>query len=390
MLQTEPALAHEPEPLENAEPYDLEEPTDVELGEDDEEDDDSPVALDAESLFSAEIRRLSLLNRQEEEDLARRIARARGRIRRMLRGARRLTRTALADSGRGVVMPEEAFRERETLVILACARRELRKTHPEKTTGMANKELRRFVAELDDALTDYRTGRDRMLEANVRLVSVLARRYHHPTLSFLDLVQEGSIGLIRAIEKYEPGKNVKFSTYAVYWIWQQLSRAADTSGALIRTPVHWNQARRRLGRATPATGGAPHTTPDSADRRGIDPARFEQITQTFRFISTDTPIGDDDDRTLETMLPSEGPEPEEELLQDDLRVRLSLVVRELPDREAEIVRRRFGLGDDESETLDEIGQRFNVSRERIRQLETRALRKLKELCVAAGLGEYAQ
>jgi len=101
---------------------------------------------------------------------------------------------------------------------------------------MPRRELRNFVRELSAGLAEYRVVRDQMVQANIRLVMVLARRHHHPSLSFLDLVQEGMLGLIRAVEKYEPGRNVKFSTYAVYWIWQQMARAADTLGELIRYP----------------------------------------------------------------------------------------------------------------------------------------------------------
>lgn len=393
MLQNQAILETEIEPLEREEEL-LVEDDDAAIAlpeaEDEDSEDQGAAILDAESLFSAELRRTRVLSRQEESTLARQIVQARNAVRRHLRQARRLSRMALADFGRGLVAPDEAFRERETIVILTYAKECLRKTRPEPALGMQKKELRAFVAALSGALEEYRALRDQMLQANIRLVSLLARRYHHPTLTFLDLVQEGTMGLIRAIEKYEPGKNVKFSTYAVYWIWQQLSRAADTSGSLIRTPVHWNQMRRRVNREVPQSTETAHTHDDLADSRGIDPARLELMSQTFRYVSTDAPASEDDDRTLETMLASDQVEPEEQLLRDNLRERLDAVVGQLPDREAEILRRRFGLVDDESETLDEIGVRFNVSRERIRQLETRALGRLKNLCVAQGLREYLQ
>ncbi len=347
--------------------------------------------LDAESLFSADLAATTLLTRAEEEALTRQIARARKRVRAILRRPRRLTRAALSDAGRGVIAPEDDFRERETVAILAYAQRALREPRLARDTGLGRKALRVFMAELSAALTDYRVLRDQMVRANVRLVSVLARRYRHPTLSFLDLFQEGTIGLLRAIEKYDPERNIKFSTYATWWIWQQLGRAADTHGALIRTPVHWNQFRRRMSRDARELAGendGPISRAELATAKGIDPAQLDSMAQAFHFVSTDAPLSEADDRLLETTLASDGVEPEDQALKTTLRERLELALGQLPARESMILRQRFGLADDQSETLEEIGTRLGVSRERIRQLESRALKQLKDVCSAQGLREY--
>jgi RNA polymerase sigma factor (sigma-70 family) len=347
--------------------------------------------LDPESLFAADLAATTLLTRAEEEVLARKITRARARVRAIARKARRLSRAALAGGGRGVVAPEQNFRERETLVILNYARQALRDPRVARTTGMGRRELRAFVSQLSTALDNYRQLRDQMVRANVRLVSVLARRYRHPTLTYLDLFQEGTVGLLRAVEKFDPSRNIKFSTYATWWIWQQLGRAADTQGSLIRTPVHWNQFRRRMSRDArelAADNEGPVSRADLASKAGMDRAQLDTMAQAFQFVSTDAPVSDEDDRTLETMLAADAVEPEEHALKSGLRERLDAALQQLPPRESMILRQRFGLQDDESETLEQIGSRLGVSRERIRQLENRALKHLKQVCTAQGLHEY--
>lgn len=352
---------------------------------------DSSAELDAETLLAAELGDTALLTRAAEEALAQRIARTRSRVRAMLRRARPLTRAALADCGRGVVAPEKNFREREAVLILTYARRAARTGDVPSGTRLTRRQLRAFASDLSAALADYRALRDQMVRANVRLVSALARRYRHPSLSFLDLFQEGVIGLFRAIEKYDPGRGIKFSTYATWWIWQQLARAADTQGSLIRTPIHWNQLRRRMSRdegTRAGTNGGTLSRAELAVREGIDPDRFEAMAQSFQFVSTDAPVGDQDDRALETTLPGDESEPGEQLLQSALRERLVVALDHLPARERLILRQRFGFQTDHSHTLGEIGARLGISRERVRQLESRALKRLKEVCTSEGLREY--
>ena len=368
----------------------VEEDLDLSSSDDDVEDGHRPD-LDAESLFAADLSATRVLTRPEEEALARRIAGARKRIRAILRRARRVTRAALADAGRGVVLPDEDFRERETVTILQYAVAAAGDVRLARAVGLGRKELRAFVAELSAALDDYRLVRDLMLRANVRLVNVLARRYRHPSLSFLDLFQEGTIGLLRAIEKYDPERNIKFSTYATWWIWQQLGRSADTQGSLIRTPVHWNQLRRRLGRDACDLAGqneGPVSRHDLAVASGMDQDRFVTMSQSFQFVSTDAPLNDDDDRQLESTLAGDSPEPAEEAEKAVLRAQLARALDQLPDRERLILRKRFGWENDDTETLDEIGVQLGVSRERIRQLESRALKRLREVCAAEGLDDY--
>jgi len=343
--------------------------------------------LDAEALFSAELAGMDLLTRPEEEALAKRIVHARQRVRAVLRRARRMSRAALADAGRGVVSPERDFREREALVILHFAEEALRTPAGVRATGLDRRALKAFVADLHDALAHYRVVRNQMVRANVRLVAMLARRYRHPTLTFLDLFQEGTLGLLRAVEKYEPARQVKFSTYASWWIWQQLGRTADTQGALIRTPVHWNQLRRRIGRTKEGAEGDALRRYERDDQEKLYPPLCDAMKQGFRFVSTDTPTGEDE-RPLEALLAGTEASPEARALHASLGEHLEVALRELPPREGFIVRQRFGLGRDDSQTLEEISAHLGVSRERVRQLENRALARLREVCDAKGLREY--
>ena len=354
-----------------------------EVAEEEETETSTPGAQDLVTAFFAEVSQLGLLNREEEEALGREIASRRERILKLLLSRPGLVAQALRDLGRGVVHPENDFREREVLIVLTFARKRLGSM---KRGQRGQKTLRQLVDTLDREMASYRLLRDRMMTANVRLVMTLAKRYHHPTLSFLDLVQEGMLGLMRAVEKYEPTRGIKFSTYAVWWIWQQISRAADCQGAMIRTPVHWNQLRRKLSR----TGTSPESDEaDSiAEEHGVAPERLAAMAQSFQCLSLASPVGDDDDRTLSETIAAEGtPDPEGATVESDLSERLTSAVGELPDREAQIIRLRFGLSGSEAYTLEEIGQRFGVSRERIRQLEARALRQMKVICQEQGLSD---
>ncbi len=362
-----------------------------ELGEDQEDavaEDRSEVAKgvqrDLVATFFADVAQVGLLSRHEEETLGLAIADRRGRILKLLRGRPRLVTDALQHVGRGLVHPDDDFREREALTVLTYARQRL-KAMSRRQRG--RKSLAKFVDNLQRELTAYRTLRDRMMTANVRLVMTLARRYRHPILSYLDLVQEGVLGLMRAVEKYEPTRGIKFSTYAVWWIWQQISRAADCQGAMIRTPVHWNQLRRKLGRTALQADG--DMDPDTvAEEHGMSAERLATMAQSFQCLSLAAPIGDDDDRTLGDTIPADGgADPEGAILDSDLSERLASAVGELPHREAEILRLRFGLNGSQVYTLEEIGQRFGVSRERIRQLEARALKQMRQICTAQGLSD---
>jgi len=332
-----------------------------------------------------------MLTPEEEQTVARGIVRSRNRIRGLLRRVPRLSAAALPKHGRSVIRPNDDFRERETVMILEYASRLLRSRRRSDLQMVSRMRLREFVRTLEAELETYRKLRDRMIEANLRLVISFAKRYRRTGVSFLDMVQEGTLGLIRAVEKYDPVKEVKFGTYAVWWIWQQIGRAGDIHGGLIRTPVHWNQLRRKVGRETQRlqTKNDGEVTREAlAEASGVDADRLETMTQSFQCLSLESPLGADDDRTLEELLASDSDDPERGAAAVDLSEQLEIALSRLPQREADILRLRFGTSESQSLTLEEVGRRYGVSRERIRQLEARALRQLLPICESQGLRAY--
>jgi RNA polymerase primary sigma factor len=341
--------------------------------------------------FFQDVSATAMLTPEEEQTVARGIVRSRNRIRGLLRRVPRLSAAALPKHGRSVIRPSDDFRERETVMILEYASRLLRSRRRSDLQMVSRMRLREFVRTLQAELETYRKLRDRMIEANLRLVISFAKRYRRTGVSFLDMVQEGTLGLIRAVEKYDPVKEVKFGTYAVWWIWQQIGRAGDIHGGLIRTPVHWNQLRRKVGRETQRLqtkhDGAV-TREALAEASGVDADRLETMTQSFQCLSLESPLGADDDRTLEELLASDGDDPERGAAAVDLSEQLEIALSRLPQREADILRLRFGTSENQSLTLEEVGRRYGVSRERIRQLEARALRQLLPICESQGLRAY--
>jgi RNA polymerase sigma factor (sigma-70 family) len=324
------------------------------------------------------VRRLKLLDREEEAALAGQISRRRSAIVRLLREYRPVVERALRGAGKGALDPETAFREREALRILAFARR--------------RGATRDLAERLERELLAYRDLRDRMIAANLRLVTSLARRHRHPTLSELDFIQEGTLGLIRAIERYEPARGIRFSTYAVWWIWQQVARAADNQGALIRTPVHWNQFRRKAARAgRGGWGGLPEEAlRQLAEETGVAAEYARAMEQGVRCVSLDASPADDGG-PFQTPPPTADPRLDPAVINEerDLGARLATALASLPPREQEVLRLRFGLAQPPL-TLQEIGARYGVSRERIRQIETRAMAHLRDVCLDRGLQEYLQ
>jgi RNA polymerase primary sigma factor len=222
----------------------------------------------------------------------------------------------------------------------------------------------------------------RLVNSNLRLVVSNARRYQNQGLSLLDLIQEGTLGLIRAAEKFDWRRGFKFSTYATYWIRQALQRALDSKGRTIRVPAHLAQAERKLARAErelTAALGRPPSDDEIATRAEMDPGEMLRIRGAARAVtSLDKPVGDQDETGLGEFLPAGGDLPEEEV---DVTMREEAVRRavdELPSPERDVVRLRYGINGDDPQPIRDASRRLDLSVSEVRELERRALTRLAE------------
>jgi RNA polymerase primary sigma factor len=253
-----------------------------------------------------------------------------------------------------------------------------------------NLELRQ---ELEASIQEGRLAREALIKANTRLVVSIARRYIGRGVPFLDLIQEGNLGLMKAVEKYEYQRGFRFSTYATWWIRQSIIRSIADQGRTIRVPVHMvdrlrqvyktsHEMEQRLGR-TP-------TPQELADQLDLDSTKLNWMLQVSQPpISLESPVGDEEDSELGMYVEdNSSPSPAQIAYENMLRERVDEVLATLSPREARILRLRFGLGQDRAYTLEEVGRKFGLTRERIRQIEGKALRRLRQPNRARLLREY--
>lgn len=300
-------------------------------------------ADDTVGLYLKEMSRVPLLSVEEEIDLARRIERA-----------------------------EQARKELDNL-------KDRRKVAKRK--------------ELERIIQDGILAREHLIKANTRLVVSIAKKYIGRGVPFLDLIQEGNLGLMKAVSKFEVERGFRFSTYATWWIRQTITRAIADQGRTIRVPVHMTDRIRsmyKVSRQLEQQLGRPPTEEEIAQELQIEPKRVEWMQKVSWIpISLESPVGEEDDSEFGMFVEDElTPPPSQTAYQNMLRERVEQVLSTLSPREARIIRLRFGLENGHPYTLEEVGQKFGLTRERIRQIEGKALRRLRHPCRSRLLKDY--
>lgn len=284
-----------------------------------------------------------------------------------------------------------AERKTSLLAKIKEGRQNLRKL--QEQVGVSVAEARVILKQINLGRKIRDQARRELIEANLRLVVSIAKKYTNHGVKFLDLIQEGNIGLMRAAEKFDYRRGHKFSTYATWWIKQAITRAIADQGRTIRIPVHMAEIlgkMRKIAQEIQREKGREPTVEELARRmrKPVDKVR-EIIRLTQESVSLDVPINDDEESFLRDFIQDKSiPSPADVAIQSSLKEQILEALNTLTEREAEVLRMRFGLEGGREYTLEEVGQHFKLTRERIRQIEAKALRKLRELNQNAKLGSF--
>ena len=247
--------------------------------------------------------------------------------------------------------------------------------------GMKSAEMKKALRVLQQGEREVLNARRAMIEANLRLVISIAKRYIGRGLGFSDLIQEGNSGLMRAVDKFEYKRGYKFSTYATWWIRQSITRALADQSRTIRIPVHMVETINRMtktARELVQEKGREPTSAEIAEKIKIPVEKVRGMLKISKEpISLETPVGEEDSHLSDFIEDKATLSPLDIAIQEDMKKKIDKVLASLTPKEAEIIRKRFGIGDELPHTLEEVGLEFDVTRERIRQIEVKAIRKLR-------------
>ena len=330
----------------------------------DSEEKDEPGNLEIEQLLYREIGTAPLLEKTQERHLTQRARAAWQGLLACLRKHQGLFPGEWTDE-----KALDRVSERDVVWLIEQLQIRLQKAQADApATSRATAQLAECLALLQHHLADFRQSRDELVRRNLRLVARVARYYRGRGLVYLDLIQEGTFGLMRAIEKFDPSKEVRFATYALWWIRQAMTSAQTQHGCVIRLPATLQAHRRRRAQLRGTGEGAP------------DASLPSEAMPEVRVVSLDTPLGNGDARRLEELLSHSILSPEEAVVQGDRKRQLHTALAHLSPRQAAILRLRYGLAGSQPLTLEKIGTKFGVSPERVRQIEAQAHAQLRRLC----------
>ena len=334
--------------------------------------------------YLREIGQYPLLTKKEEVELA--TAMERGTWVRAIRlgadAAEKLSRVVLPKKGGVSIIPKEVEEELKALVDAGKEAAGGLKLVKQKSKADLARLLQKKGQELEQIDAQARASRDRLTISNLRLVVSIAKRYTNRGLSFLDLIQEGNMGLMKAVEKFDYKRGFKFSTYATWWIRQAITRAIADQSRTIRVPVHMIETVRdlkRIKREFIQQHGAAPTLEDLSVIMGMSIDRIKKVENVSSYTSSlERPIGDEDEDTLcDFIEDTSSPSPTKETFRMFLKEQLNRALDQLDEREREILKLRYGLDDDHPRTLKDVSLKFNITRERVRQIEIKAIEKLK-------------